>query len=143
MIVEFIMKKLLWYSFTIFCAVSISWKCQNTLRCSKKCFTAQKMKFFIKDFSSKCDQIHRKLRIWSHLLEKPLMENLIFCSVGCSVKFSLVLGKILVTVPSVNIVQKQFPRRVLTKKYSENMLQIYMRKRIKNCDFNKVAKELY
>ena len=31
-------------------------------------FTAQKMKFFIEDLFSKCDQIHRKLRIWSHLL---------------------------------------------------------------------------
>ena len=44
-------------------------------------FTAQKMKFFIKDFFSKCDQIHRKLRIWSYLLKKSLMENLIFCAV--------------------------------------------------------------
>ena len=34
--------------------------------------TAQKMKFSIKDFSSKYDQIRRKLRIWSHLLEKSL-----------------------------------------------------------------------
>ena len=40
--------------------------------------TAQKMKFSIKDFSSKCDQIRRKPRIWSHLLEKSLMENFIF-----------------------------------------------------------------
>ena len=32
--------------------------------------TAQKMKFSIKDFFSKCDQIRRKLRIWSHLLKK-------------------------------------------------------------------------
>ena len=43
--------------------------------------TAQKMKFFMKDFFSKCDQIRRKLRIWSHLLKKSLMENLIFCVV--------------------------------------------------------------
>ena len=43
---------------------------------------AQKGKFSIKNFSSKCDQIHRKLRIWSHLLEKFLMENFIFCAVG-------------------------------------------------------------
>ena len=35
----------------------------------------------IKDLFSKCDQIHRKLRIWSHLLEKSLMENFIFCAV--------------------------------------------------------------
>ena len=41
-------------------------------------YTAQKMKFSIKDFFSKCDQIRRNLRIWSHLLKKPLMENVIF-----------------------------------------------------------------
>ena len=34
-----------------------------------------KVKFFIKDIFSKCDQIRRKLRIWSHLLEKYLAEN--------------------------------------------------------------------
>ena len=32
------------------------------------------MKFFIKDFFSKCDQIRKKLRTWSHLLRKPLKE---------------------------------------------------------------------
>ena len=40
--------------------------------------TAQNMKFSIKDFFSNCDQICRKLRIWSHLLKKSLMENFIF-----------------------------------------------------------------
>ena len=44
-------------------------------------YTAQKMKFSIKDFFSKCDQIRRKLRICSHLLKKSLMENFIFCAV--------------------------------------------------------------
>ena len=39
------------------------------------------MKFSIKDFFSKCDQIRSFLQIWSHLLKKPLMENLIFCAV--------------------------------------------------------------
>ena len=38
------------------------------------------MKFFIKHFFSKCDQIRRFLRMWSHLL-KSLMENFIFCAV--------------------------------------------------------------
>ena len=42
-------------------------------------FNAQKMKFSIKNFCSKCGQIRKKLRIWSHLLKKPLMENFIFC----------------------------------------------------------------
>ena len=39
------------------------------------------MNFCIKDFIRKCDQIRRKLRIWSHLQEKSLMENFIFCVV--------------------------------------------------------------
>ena len=35
----------------------------------------------MKDFSSKCYQIRSFLRVWSHLLEKFLMENFIFCAV--------------------------------------------------------------
>ena len=43
--------------------------------------TAQKMKFSITDFFSKCDQIRRKLRIWSHLLKESLIEKPYFlCS---------------------------------------------------------------
>ena len=42
--------------------------------------TEQKMKFSMKDFFSKCDQI-RRFRIWSHLLMKSLMENVIFYAV--------------------------------------------------------------
>ena len=34
----------------------------------------------IKDLSSKCDQIRRKLPIWPDLLEKCLMKNFIFCA---------------------------------------------------------------
>ena len=41
--------------------------------------SAQKMKFSIKNFFNKFDQTCRKLRIWSHLLKKPLIEN--FCAV--------------------------------------------------------------
>ena len=44
--------------------------------------TAQKMKVSFKGLFSKYDQIHRKLRIWSHLLKKYLKENLIFCVVA-------------------------------------------------------------
>ena len=39
------------------------------------------MKFSIKDFFSKSDQIRSFLRIWLHLLKKFLMENFIFCAV--------------------------------------------------------------
>ena len=45
--------------------------------------TAQKLKFSIKDFFGKCDQIRRKLQIWSHLLKKSLMENF-FCAMEAS-----------------------------------------------------------
>ena len=41
--------------------------------------SAQKRKFSIKNYSSKCAQIPSLQRIWSHLLEKSLMEN--FCAV--------------------------------------------------------------
>ena len=44
-------------------------------------FWNEKINFPINDFSSKCDQIRCKLRIWSHLLEKSLMENFIFRAV--------------------------------------------------------------
>ena len=44
--------------------------------------TAKKLKFSRKDFFSKCDQIRRKLRIWSYLLKKSLMENFFFCAVN-------------------------------------------------------------
>ena len=41
---------------------------------------ALKVKFSIKDVFSKYDEIRRKLRIWSHLVKKSLMENFIFCA---------------------------------------------------------------
>ena len=43
--------------------------------------TPQKMKFSTEDFFSKCDQIRSFLQIWSNLLKKSSMENLIFCAV--------------------------------------------------------------
>ena len=48
---------------------------------TKMVFTAQKMKFSIKDFFSKCDQIRSFLWIWSHSLKKYFIENFIFCAV--------------------------------------------------------------
>ena len=49
------------------------------------------MKFFNKDFLSKCDQIYSFLRIWSHLLKKYLKENFNFCAVPQS--FGIISGK--------------------------------------------------
>ena len=39
------------------------------------------MKYSINDFFRKCDQIRMKLRMWSYLPKKSLMENFIFCAV--------------------------------------------------------------
>ena len=51
-------------------------------------YTAQKMKFLIKDFFSKCDQIRSFLRICSHLLKKSLMEKFIFCERYFTIAFN-------------------------------------------------------
>ena len=70
------------------------------------------MKFSIKDFYSKCDQISRKLRIWSHLLKKSLMGNFIFCAVyGIPIHY--------IDVKSKNLAKK---RSKLTTKTTENHL---------------------
>ena len=51
--------------------------------------TAQKMKFSIKDFFSKSDQIRSFLRIWSHLLKKSFMKNFIFCALLKTLKLAV------------------------------------------------------
>ena len=51
---------------------------------SRRASTEQKMKFSIKDFFSKYDQIRSFMWIWSHLLKKSLMETSFF--VQCSGK---------------------------------------------------------
>ena len=69
------------------------------------------MKFSIKDFFSKCDQILRKLRIWSHVLKKSLMKNFIFCTVYISLttfflllNFDLLIqGSLDMLVPSLQL----------------------------------------
>ena len=52
----------------------------------------QKMKFSIRNFFCKCNQICRFQRIWSHLLKKSFTENFIFCIVKCSWDFHMTLG---------------------------------------------------
>ena len=84
----------IWKSVTFNCKL----KCSNHIEeiywaASRKknalsTITAQKMKFSIKDFFSKCDQIRKKLQIWSHLLKKFLMENFIFCAVNIALDWS-------------------------------------------------------
>ena len=42
---------------------------------------------------SKCNQIRRKLRIWSHLRKKSLIENVSFCAVFTRIRDILFLIK--------------------------------------------------
>ena len=51
--------------------------CVSFAWCIEANITAQKIKFSIKEFFSKCDQIYSSLRIRLHLLKKSLM-NFIF-----------------------------------------------------------------
>ena len=63
-------------------------------------YTTQKMKFSIKDFFSKCDPIRSFLRMWSRLLKKSLMENLIFC----------VMRPKKILLPEMRVKKKNFTR---------------------------------
>ena len=60
------------------------------LMTNMKQYTTQKMKFPIKNFFSKSDQI----RIWTHLLKKFLMESFIFCAVVVELSLDKVWQKI-------------------------------------------------
>ena len=58
-------------------------QCSNFSRVSYTVqYTAQKIKFSIKGFLSKCEQMQNFLRIFLHLLKESLMENLIFWAVA-------------------------------------------------------------
>ena len=54
---------------------------KDKLALNNREITAQRMKFSIKDFFSKRDQIRSFQQIWSHLLKKILMENSNFYAV--------------------------------------------------------------
>ena len=59
----------------------ILWIFNCLQRISSQTYHCTKDEVLNYNFFSKCDQIHRKLKIWSHLLKKFLMENFIFCAV--------------------------------------------------------------
>ena len=58
------------------------------------------MKYSIKDFFSKFDHIPRKLQIWSHLLQKSLMEIVILCAL--SIRRYSVFSKLTTTILFTN-----------------------------------------
>ena len=67
----------------VIASVVACYRCVNSAKSRRVevSLAARNMKFSIKDFFSKCDQIRSILRIWSHLPKKSLMENFIFCAV--------------------------------------------------------------
>ena len=60
------------------------------------------MTFSIKDFFSKCDQIRRKLWIWSHLVKKLLLEKFIFCEVDVAPIYSTLYSEAKIVLLSFN-----------------------------------------
>ena len=83
--------------------------------------TAQKTKFSIKDFFSKCDQIQFPERNWSHLLKKPLIKNFIFmqcifpfyfntklCSIAIAMLTMLAMLTVLKSEPILTIFLKTY-----------------------------------
>ena len=89
------------------------------------------MKFSIKDFFSKCDQIRGKLRILSYLLKKSVMENFIFCAVVMMRQ----LRKPFITVSKIfsdkydvlKYLEKMKPW-FLVRRYSKDLIEIQMKK---------------
>ena len=62
-----------------------------------------KTEVFHQGFHRKCDQIHRKLQIWSHLLKKFLMKNFIFGAVKCQMVdvWEVVFNSFMTEVPII------------------------------------------
>ena len=71
------------------------------------------MKFSIKDFFCKCDQIRRKLGIGSYLLKKSLMENFIFCAV--QQEMVIIILQIWLLKAFVKVYQNELLMRALYK----------------------------
>ena len=78
-----------------------------------------KMKFSIKDFFSKCDQIRSCLRIWSHLPKKSLMENFILSAVNASVVYKIKMKRFSLNQLISNMVSLDTP----ISRFQSNMLK--------------------
>ena len=100
--------------------------------------TAQKIKCSITDFFSKCNQIRRKLRIWSHFLKKSLMQSFIFCAVkSCRVyidcnltlKFRANSQKLSVKTRTKYFVGNKIKGRILKRMFQESKAHQICRKK--------------
>ena len=66
---------------TRFCLRYFVNECRSVRLCRLRWSLYKKLSFPLRTSSLNVTKIRRKLRIWSHLLEKSLMENFIFCAV--------------------------------------------------------------
>ena len=82
------------------------------------------MKFSIRDFFSKCDQIRRKLWIWSHLLKKFLMENFISGAVLMPNIFSRLVVFYLFHNNNCSVKIKSREKKVLLAKEMKFLLEL-------------------
>ena len=84
---------------------------------------AQKMQFSIEDFFSKCNQIRRKLWIWSHLIKKSSMKNGIFLCSSLFTKYEFVnIRRSIFRNLQIYFFQKQLK---LTDCYSSQSFSVY------------------
>ena len=103
------------YYMLVFPLVSIlSRKCCKTLE-RTEINNAQKMKFSVKDFSSKCDQIRRKSWIWSYFPKKSFMENFIFFAIKC--EYWHEMGE-------VQYVISAMPQKMIWRPFRNNFFQV-------------------
>ena len=88
----------------------ISLHCKKySTHCKKYC-----KKFSTNDFFSKCDQICSFLRIWSYLLKKSLIANVIFCAVlieNTFIQYSKIESCIETGKTKYRIYSNEHPRR--------------------------------
>ena len=77
--------------------------------------TAQKIKFSVNNYFIKCDQIRRKLQIWSYLLTHSLMENFAFYAVqqpDPNREFLASKRKLLYDICTINLLTTLSPAQV-------------------------------
>ena len=96
----------------------------NNVAFESHCWAAQKMKFSIEDFFSKCGQIRCKLEIQSHLLKKSLMGNFIQCRL-CEERLFQIYSNIEINTSALPLsesrsISKIFRRKCETK-YRESI----------------------
>ena len=99
--------------------------------------TTLKMKFFIKNFLNKCNQIHRKLWIWSHLLKKSSLEISFF--VQCML-FQTTIWTLVILIEFLRVFYKKSSkfRNSFCLWISVEVIKFYLKLIFKSTTTNKV-----